>query len=193
MDPLQAKALEYEELLPFDHLFSLQDGRKVLLVFRESNFPHLLGLHKLTDIPMIRLMGSRSRQSISPQALYKIILKGNFGMDNIVRSAFFQSVSSRIDAFGTESLEAMLYKLSVVDFDPNRIITDMLKARFLFVRQNGDHWEHLAIGRDIDKDSYFPLSFFVDVRDYYFFNQRVVDIVKYDKVRHKIGRRIANP
>ena len=53
MNPLKEKYLNFKELDRYKFTYLLEDGRKVSFVVYKKHFPHLIGLHKLIDIPLI--------------------------------------------------------------------------------------------------------------------------------------------
>lgn len=83
MDDLLKSAVLYQELQNFEYRFLL--GRKgrmsqIILVFDESHFFHLLGMHKLIDLVYIKRLRSLEH-----------ILKGNISLDDLRKSKFYQS------------------------------------------------------------------------------------------------------
>jgi len=183
MDPLQMKAVEFAELCKFDHYYELEGGQVVRLVFRGANFPHLLGLHKLTDLPLIQRIGFHSRKGMSAMALFKEIQRGRLTLADAQRSSFYALIDLRVESFGSYSLGVLLHTDFMIDFDPKLIFTDLNKARFLLVQRYQDHYTHLALGEEPDGSGFFPLSYFVDSRDYYLRNQKCIRIVKSYRVR----------
>ena len=175
MDPLWKKASEYGDYLHIEHGFGLEDGRLIRLVFHDSDFSHLIGFHKLKDL--IRTIGTPSSRAFNPKSIYREILLGHLRMEMLEESHFFHEIAARLDSFGKVSLESLLSSDSVVDFNPFLIHTEMKKVRYLLVKQENQKYLHLAIGQEANPVHCYPVSFFIDSRDYYIAGQRTVRII----------------
>ena len=60
----------------------------ISLKFSPMNFKHLLGLHKLTDIPFL---------SIKSESLYRAILNKQFSIDDVIKSKYYREIEFRIN------------------------------------------------------------------------------------------------
>lgn len=100
MDKLQERALSFKNLLHYEYKIIL--GRKgktteLILDFEKNDFPHLIGLHKLTDV----LNGN-----IATEKLFENCLTGKISYETISKSEFFQKLGNRFEYFN--KLETML-------------------------------------------------------------------------------------
>lgn len=100
MDKLQERALSFKKLIDYEYKIILgRKGKKTELVinFEKTDFPHLVGLHKLTDV----LNGN-----IATEKLFDDCLTGKVSYNTISKSEFFQKLGNRFEYF--DKLETML-------------------------------------------------------------------------------------
>lgn len=107
MDILQECALAFQELLEYEYHFVI--GRKgqlkeFNLTFKEGDFHHIVGLHKLKDIAQIQ-QGMREK-------VFRKIVSGDISVELLKKSVYYEQMSSRI--LPLSDLEQML--------DDNKII-----------------------------------------------------------------------
>lgn len=100
MDKLQERAFLFRRLLDYEYKIVLgRKGKKteLIITFEKTDFPHLIGLHKLTDV----LNGN-----IATEKLFDECLTGKVSYDLISQSEFFQKLGNRFEYF--DKLETML-------------------------------------------------------------------------------------
>lgn len=115
MDILKKTATAFDELLSVTYYFEIAKKQKLykfILSFEKSDFYHLVGLHKLTDIAA--LQGEPNKGKV-----FDNILKGNITYDLIKHSRFFSNMNSRLELFG--SIENIL--------DSNQIIFKYISSK----------------------------------------------------------------
>ena len=100
MDKLQIRAAAFRRLMDYEYIIKL--GRKGRIIeftlnFETSDFFHLIGLHKLTDVINRRLP--------TAQTFYDC-LRGNITYEQLSRSIFFKDLGNRFEYF--DRLEEML-------------------------------------------------------------------------------------
>lgn len=100
MDKLQERALSFKRLLDYEYKIVL--GRKgktteFVINFEKTDFPHLIGLHKLTDV----LNGN-----IATEKLFDECLTGKVSFATISKSKFFHKLGNRFEYF--DKIEIML-------------------------------------------------------------------------------------
>ena len=106
MDKLQERAFAFKKLLDYEYKIVL--GRKnvqtsVIIDFEKSDFPHLIGLHKLTDV----LNGN-----IATEKLFDECISGKISHEDISKSAFFEKLGNRFEYF--DKLEEMLDSNNII-------------------------------------------------------------------------------
>ncbi len=100
MDKLQERAFAFKRLLDYEYKIVLgRKGKKTELVlsFEKSDFPHLIGLHKFTDV----LNGN-----IATEKLFDDCVSGKLTYDTISKSEFFPKYTNRFEYFN--QLEKMI-------------------------------------------------------------------------------------
>ena len=100
MDKLQIRAAAFRRLMDYEYIIKL--GRKGRIIeftlnFEPSDFLHLIGLHKLTDVINRRLP--------TAQTFYDC-LRGNITYEQLSRCVFFKDLGNRFEYF--DRLEEML-------------------------------------------------------------------------------------
>ncbi len=106
MDKLQVRTLSFKRLLDYEYKIIL--GRKgkrteLILDFEKTDFPHLIGLHKLTDV----LNGN-----IATEKLFDNCLTGKVSYDTVSKSDFFKKIGNRFEYF--DKLEEMLDSNNII-------------------------------------------------------------------------------
>ena len=106
MDKLQERAFAFKRLLDYEYKIIL--GRKgiqttLIIDFEKSDFPHLIGLHKLTDI----LNGN-----IATEKLFDECVTGEITYESISKSTFFEKLGNRFEYF--DKLEEMLDSNNII-------------------------------------------------------------------------------
>lgn len=106
MDKLQERAISFRKLLDYEYKIKLGRKGKITeftLDFEDSDFYHLLGLHKLNDV----LTGN-----IATGKVFEDCLKGKISFKTIEKSVFFQKLGNRFEYFNR--LEEMLDSNDIV-------------------------------------------------------------------------------
>lgn len=146
MDKLQERALSFKNLLNCEYKIILgRKGQKTELIidFKKSDFPHLIGLHKLTDV----LSGN-----IATEKLFDECVKGKISYNTIAQSEFYKKIGNRFEYFN--QLEKMLDKNDIIfkcntnklscfsrivaDFELKNIYEELIFYLFIERRNNSD-------------------------------------------------------
>ncbi len=87
---------EYKSIVNFQVEYEFQNGDIIKFKLKQTDFPHLLGLHKLIDIPLIRQFNDKSNLSVSAKFVIGRIKKERVLTDSIVRaSTYFPDIEER--------------------------------------------------------------------------------------------------
>ena len=79
--------------------YFLSNGSSIEFTYKEENFIHLLGLHKLNDIQLIRLFNDKNNKKVKSRYIISRIKKSKL-TDAMVRSSvFFPSIAERYENF----------------------------------------------------------------------------------------------
>ncbi len=159
MDKLQEAAIYYSQNLEGKKFHLTAGKNKKLLeldiVFSASNFKHLIGLHKLKDLPMMK---NKS------QVLYRRILNKEITYADIAKSAYLSEMEARLDVFD---------KMRNTLFAPNIMLKALngefknISADFLLSKKNeGNGNLHLFLKND-KAGVTIPVTFFEHRNDNY--------------------------
>ena len=174
---LLEKYNEYKTVVGYTMRYEFVDGGEVSYTFKKKNFPHLMGLQKLIDIPIINDFNDPSKQKISAGFLISRIKKGRFLNENIVRSSsHFYEIQERFDNFSRDNLLTVSYTDVVIDFNASRI-GSVLKSNYILFEKKGNGFDHLGVAVDKLGRTYVE-TFFHNTTDLYIRNQKVVKIKK---------------
>lgn len=164
MDKLLNAAKFYKEHLVGRkfHLTAAKSGKIIEfdIAFNADNFKHLVGLHKLTDIPLIQRGGN---------IIYRQILTGQTTLEDIKKSYFFKDVEKRLDNF-SEIKDVLTAKKLMLKSSHGYF--NSIRADFLLTKRKSEYgYAHLFLGKDKDKDNFtFPVTFIIHPDNLYLIN-----------------------
>lgn len=146
MDKLQERAYSFKRLLDYEYKIILgRKGEKTELTinFEKSDFPHLIGFHKLTDV----LNGN-----MATEKLFDRCINGKISYNLIAQSRFFAKLGNRFEYFN--KLEEMLdsndiifkcntknmsaYSKIIADFELKNIYDELIFYLFIERRRNSE-------------------------------------------------------
>lgn len=90
--------------------YIFEDDSVISFKLKQTDFPHLLGLHKLVDIPIIRQFNDRNNLVIGAKYINSKIKKQELLTENIIkRSIYFPDIEVRFNSFNKENILTMSY------------------------------------------------------------------------------------
>lgn len=154
MDRLRECAENFRNLQNIEYKMILgKKGRteEINLCFRESDFHHLSGLQKLTDIEFLR-SGNRSK-------IFNKILNGDITYSQIEKSIYFDRIEKRIPL--VSGLENYLDRNDLI-FKYNRYKQPYsnIEAKFLLMGIENGTMAYLFLDEEERKNHYFCRSMF---------------------------------
>lgn len=184
MKDIQECAKYYKTLMRKDYIFTLENGIKFKIFFKSSNFYHLIGLHKLTDVRQLTDINT------SHDKIYKDIVSGEISVKTIENSAFYSRISDRVKYFEkiTDMLDKHKSKI-IIDFDPELIEgTELKNTEYILYRHLSSGYANLTIGEK-DGSTYLE-TFFAEDSKRYISEQTLLDILDIEiiegrKKKHK--------
>lgn len=175
MNELLQKYNEYRSIVNYRFIYYLSDGSIIEYKLKQKDFPHLIGLHKLIDIPIIRKFNDRNNLKISSKYLISKIKSQSYLTDNdIKQSIYFPNIEKRYQFFTRDNLLTISYTDIVVDFDAS-LIGSTLCADYILFEYNNIEYNYLCIAEDRNKNRYIE-SFFVNPSDLYIRGQKTVKV-----------------
>lgn len=141
MDILQQAALSFQKLFEFD--YHVKAGRKgklfeVTLFFNSDNFHHLLGLHKLNDLPNISAHTNKA-------SLFKNIIDGSLTHADIKMSLNYNEIDKRLTNFDRVENILKIDNEVILRFDQNKAHTSIDANLLIYEHFNNDYL-HLFFG-----------------------------------------------
>ena len=155
--------------------YIFEDNSAISFKLKQTDFPHLLGLHKLIDIPVIRQFNDKNNRVISAKYINSKIKKQELLTENIIkRSIYFSDIEVRFNSFSKENILTMSYTDAIVDFNAS-LIGSNLKAKYILFEKKKQGYNHLCVAED-GKGKKYAESFFHNPTDLYLRNQRIIKI-----------------
>lgn len=158
----------YSTLLDKNYIFTLEGDISFKLFFKDSNFVHLLGLGKLTDVEQL--------QTQSQAAIFKDILTGDLSHNLICNSSKFSRIENRILHFQeiTDMLNADKCKI-IIDFNAGLVPYSELKnTEYILYRHIGNGYTHFTLGNK--GKGIYPETFFYENSKRYIDGQQLLDV-----------------
>lgn len=160
------------------------NGDVIDFKLKQTDFPHLIGLHKLVDIPLIGQFNDVSNPTVSAKFLIsKIKKESQLTESTIKNSVYFPDIEQRYKNFSKENLLTLTYTDAIVDFDASLIGSKLRGDYILFENQKSQGYNYLSVAKDTQQKRYAE-SFFYNPADRYIRNQKIVKVSKveiYDK------------
>jgi hypothetical protein len=181
MPGLKAKLEDFLKITDCKMHYEFYNGFLLEFQFKKTNFPHMIGLHKLKDISNIQ--NYLGKAGFANQVLSKI-KKETLTEANIKTSKYFPLIQRRYEEFTLDNLFSLSYTDVIIDFDITKLAKSKLtKTKFiLFEKNNRSENRHLCIAGN-QKDGFYPETFFYDSSDYYLKNQVQEKIKKFQIIK----------
>ena len=182
MDLLTKCACTFRNLTGYRYHFTLGHKGKLKelsLGFSDTNFHHLIGLHKLKDLEIARTNRS---------TVFQEILNKRITYETLRKSEFFDEIQSRLEAF--PYLEALLDQEPIV-FRYNKKLYpySRIESEFLIKLKNGTCPDITFLFLDQTKhDIYYCRSFFPMNQTDYTRGQMQYTLLKTEKIHMATGK-----
>ena len=185
MNQLLDKFKEYKSIVNYRIEYVFEDDSMISFKLKQTDFPHLIGLHKLIDIPVIRQFNDKNNLVIGAKYINSKIKKQELLTENIIkRSIYFPDIEVRFHSFSKENILMMSYTDVIVDFNAS-LIGSNLKAKYILFEKKKQGYNHLCVAEDRSGKKYVE-SFFHSSTDLYVCNQKIIK-VKCVRIYDKFG------
>ena len=136
MNELLIKFNEYKDISNYRIKYTLVNGDVIDFKLKQTDFPHLIGLHKLVDIPLIGQFNDVSNTTVSAKFLISKIKKESQLTESIIKnSVYFSSIEQRYQNFSKENLLTLTYTDAIVNFNASLIGSRLRGDYVLFENQ----------------------------------------------------------
>ena len=184
MNGLLEKFNEYKDISNYRIRYTLENGEKIDFKLKQTDFPHLIGLHKLIDIPIIGQFNDISNTTVSAKFLISKIKKESQLTEQIIKnSVYFSNIEKRYENFSKENILTLTYTDAIVNFNASLIGSKLLADYILFENRQSQGYNYLSVAKDAKQKRYAE-SFFYNPTDIYIRNQTIEKVIKveiYDK------------
>lgn len=179
MDDLLKKYNDYVRLKNCRVEYLLSNETVIDFTYKEENFIHMLGLHKLTDIQLIQLFNDKGNKKVQTRYIISRIKKNKFTDAMVKASVFYTDIKSRYENFSYDTLTNLTYTDAIINFNP-MLIRSKIKSDFLlFEKDANNEFNHLGIAEDYNTNSRYIETFFHQATDMYIRGQHLVKVKKY--------------
>lgn len=176
MDNLRKKYNDYMRLNGCKIIYELENGDSIEIVYKEENFAHLIGLHKLRDIQIIQFWQDRTNKTVKLADVMKQIKREKL-TDSIVRAShFFPLIKERYENFSYDMLTTLNYTDAIVNFNPMIIHSKMKSDYILFEERPNHEFNHMGIAIDGNSGKRYIETFFHEKSDKYIVGQTQVKV-----------------
>lgn len=179
MGQLQDKYNDYMRLENCKAEYELTNGTKIQFSYKEENFPHLLGLHKLKDIQLIQFWLDRNNKTVKLKNIIKRIKDSSLTDEMIKRSHFYPMIKERFENFSYESLTTLNYTDAIIDFDASVIKSKIKSDYLLFEKKSNSEYNHMGVALDKTKNYRYVETFFHESSNKYIEGQMIVKVRKF--------------
>lgn len=173
MDPLKLKFQDFKTINQYTFNYLLDGGREITFKVKQSQFPHLVGLHKLTDILLIAMFVDPTNTVVNAKYVNSKIKKEELTDAQVRSSTYFSDIEDRYDFLSSEAILSLAFNEVIIDFDKT-LLTTSLQSDYIFIdRKAGGN---LYMGIAYDGGEYYPETFFFNNTNYYTRGQTVVAV-----------------
>ncbi|MBQ7955765.1 MAG: hypothetical protein IJ282_08435 [Lachnospiraceae bacterium] len=177
MNELLTKFNEYKSIVNYRLEYELANGTEIDFKLKQADFPHLIGLHKLKDIPVIRQFNDKNNSTVSARYILSRIKKEELLTESVIRnSIYFSDIEERYMRFCKDNILSLSYSDAIIDFDASKIGSS-LQSNYILFEKKDIGYNHLCIAEDSFSRKYAE-SFFYNPTNLYIHNQNIVKVKK---------------
>lgn len=169
---------DYERLVKTEVKIPLDDFMLIDFIFKPNHLPHLLGLNKLVDIPILLDYKNKKKTALE---IYNGIREGSIDGETFKTSKYYQEVyDNKLKYFSSERIMSLIRSTEIIKFNPNKIknfTTKLDKVDYLFfelIGQTDTGYAHFGIAFTNENNKNQPNTFFVRHDDDYVKGQTFV-------------------
>lgn len=154
----------YEGFIDKKYIYNLENGTSFNVIFEKKRFAHLLGLHKIKDVPQLNKL---SQKKYSGNKAFKDVKSEIIKDEQIFKSYYFDEIENRYKYFS--KLEDIVFQKVIYDFDSDKANSKIKADMMLYTVEDGLHL-HLFLVKS-NKGDMVPMTFIVENGNKYTYRQ----------------------
>lgn len=179
MDILECLRI-YDTLLNKIFILHIEDGLRIELTFTKNNFKHLLGLHKLSDVKLLKRKG---------QVIYNLISDNTITNELISKSIYYDKIEERFLYFYL--IPELLQSKIIIEFNSSicpfrkystKLNTDYILYKNMLESNTVAHLTLSQYGSYENTVKCYPETFFVDHSKTYISGQKLLDVLSVEVI-----------
>lgn len=176
MNLLLEKYNDYMRLEGCHVEYKLDGGTKIEFSFKEENFLHLIGLHKLTDIQLIQFWLDRNNKTIKLHDVIRKIKNETFTDSMVKGSVFFHKIQQRYESFSYANLTTLNYTDAIIDFNASLVNSKLKSDYILFEEKPTGEYNHMGVAYNSLSGSRYVETFIHEPSGKYLNGQTIVKV-----------------
>ncbi|MGL4989557.1 MAG: PBECR4 domain-containing protein [Sarcina sp.] len=162
---------DYERLVKTEVKIPLEEEIIINFIFKPNHLPHLLGLNRLVDIPILLDYKNQKKKAIE---IYNGIREGSINGEEFKKSKYYQEVhENKLKYFSSDRIMSLIKSTEIIKFNPNEIksfTTKLEKVDYLFfelINKVDKNYVHFGIAFTNENNKNQPNTFFIRHDDDY--------------------------
>jgi len=182
MPGLKEKMEDYFKIAKYSMQYELASGTQLGFTFEKTAFPHLSGIHKLIDIPLIQKYNDPTEMMVSAKYLLAKIRQGKLTETDIRASKYFADIEERYERLTSDNLLSMTYTDVIIEFDVTMLkASKLVNTKYILFEKEQNAYRQLCIKQNPMDQLYYVETFFYEKSDDYIRGQ-MQDKIKKIKV-----------
>jgi len=168
MPGLKKKMEDYFKIAKYSMQYELASGAHLGFTFEKTAFPHLTGIHKLMDLPLIQKYNDPKNLMVNAKYLLTKIRQGKLTEADIRASKHFAAIEDRYERLTSENLLSMTYTDVVIDFDVTLLkASKLVNTKYILFEKEQNAYRQLCIKQNNMDRLYYVETFFYEQSDDY--------------------------
>lgn len=160
MGKIAELAKDYEKFIEKKYIYYLENGTSFNVIFEKKRFAHLLGLHKIVDIPQFYKL---AQKKYSGSKAFKDVRNEDITDQQIFESYYFDEIEDRYIYFS--KIEDIVFQKVVYNFNKEKAKSKIKADMMMYTIEDGLYL-HLFLVKSKNGDM-VPMTFLVDKSNQY--------------------------
>lgn len=177
--------LDYEKLLHKKIKIGLEDSTSFEFEFKDVNFMHLVGLHKLDDVSYVQKFIDKGNLAYNAKRFYTDIKKSVITDEDFERSLKYEDIKNRrLNYFKSSTILRLIHNEEIIKFNPLKVVfkndfTKLKDIEYIFyeIIEIENNYLQFCIGFDKKDYKNHPCTFFMEKTDIYVNGQDHLNVI----------------